>query len=150
MIAMRRLGLLLAVATALVTPAAAQARPCARPEASQPAASRVAGDWRGSAWSVLPATRPPVPQGAQDLGVAPDGMTLDRMLLLLEPSPAQQTALDALLANQQTAGSCAWHQWLSPAEFADTYANSVADVNAVAAWLQQSGFTVAPIPAGRG
>ena len=148
---MRRLCLLLAVAMALVTPAVAQAQTRARPEASQPATvSRVAGDWRGSASSVVPSSRPPVPLGAQDLGVAPGGTELDRMLLLLEASAAQQTALDALLANQQTAGLQAWHQWLSPAEFADTYSNSVADVNAVAAWLQQSGFAVAPIPAGRG
>jgi hypothetical protein len=111
---------------------------------------RIAGDWRASQWSTVPASRPPVPQGAVDLGIAPEGMQLQRMLLLLEPSPDQQSALDTELAKQQSADSCAWHQWLTPQQFADAFANSAADVNAMAAWLQQAGFTVAPIPAGRG
>ncbi len=71
-------------------------------------------------------------------------------MLLLEPSAAQQQALDALLANQQITGSCAFHQWLTPTQFAESYANSAADVNAVVAWLQEAGFTVAPLPASRG
>ena len=50
-----------------------------------------------------------------DLGVAPANTRLDRMLLLLEPSPARQQALDAFLQAQQTRGNCAYHEWLTPA-----------------------------------
>ena len=148
---MRRLGLPLALAMALGMVAAAQSRttPCARQEARGAAASRIAGDWQSSQLSSVPASRPPVPQAAVDLGFASEGMPLQRMLLLLEPSPEQQSSLDAELTRQQTAGSCVWHQWLTPEEFADAFANSAADVNAVSAWLQQAGFTVAAIPAGR-
>ena len=110
--------------------------------------SRIAGDWRAGQWSTVPASKPPAPQNAVDLGIA--GMPLQRMLLLLEPSPDQQSALDTELAKQQSADSCAWHQWLTPQQFADAFANNAADVNAVATWLEQAGFTVAPIPAGRG
>ena len=72
------------------------------------------------------------------------------MLLLLEPSAAQQKALDALLQAQQTRSNCAYHQWLTPAQFADSFANSAADAAAIAAWLTRQGFAVAPLPAGRG
>ncbi len=152
---MNRFGSALALALALGSAAAAQspqhaASPCARPATEAVAASRISGDWRAGDLSVLPASKPPVPQGASDLGVAPAGMRLDRMLLLLESSPAQQAALDAELANQQAQGSCGWHQWLTPAQFAGAYANSPTDVNAVVSWLQQAGFEVAPLPAGRG
>ncbi len=72
------------------------------------------------------------------------------MLLLLEPSAAQRAALDAELAAQQTPGSCEYHRWLTPQQFASAYANSAADVNAVAGWLRTQGFTVAPLAASRG
>jgi len=148
---MRRLGLTLALAMALGPAADAQLRstPCARSESQAAAGSRIAKDLPLSKLSVVSATKPPLPH-APDLGIAPGGMPLDRMLLLLEPSTAQQNALDAQLLKQQTAGSCAWHQWLTPAEFADAYANTAVDVNGIAAWLQQGGFVVAPIPTGRG
>ncbi len=75
---------------------------------------------------------------------------MDRMLLLLEPSAAQKQALDQELVDQQSVKSPQYHHWLTPAEFAEKYANSAADVTAVVAWLQSEGFTVAPLPAGRG
>ncbi|KAA6460198.1 hypothetical protein DYQ86_14220 [Acidobacteria bacterium AB60] len=149
---MSRLGLPLVLAMALGMAGAAQSRqaPCARPQSQAAAASRIAGEWTADDRSVVPATKPPLPPGATDAGLASAGMHLDRMLLLLQPSPAQTSALDAFLAAQQAPGSCAWHRWMSPAAFADAYANSAADVNAMVAWLQQAGFSVAPLPSGRG
>ncbi len=159
----KRFGLPLALAMALGMAAAAQwpatglaqaagqsgGVPCARPDLAGLPVSRVAGDWRSSAAVFVPASKPPLPGVSLDLGVAPAGMHLDRMLLLLEPSAAQQSALDAELSNQQNPGSCAFHQWLTPGQFADSYANSLADVNSVVAWLQGAGFMVAPLPASR-
>jgi hypothetical protein len=72
------------------------------------------------------------------------------MLLLLQPAAAQKQALDATLSALHTPGSCQYHQWLTPQQFADAYANSASDVNAVADWLRSQGFTVAAIPGGRG
>jgi subtilase family serine protease len=72
------------------------------------------------------------------------------MLLLLSPSPDQQAALTTELANQQNSASSEYHHWLTPAEFAAAYANSAADVAAVAAWLQAQGFQVASLPSSRG
>jgi subtilase family serine protease len=72
------------------------------------------------------------------------------MLLLLEPSAAQQQALTAELANQQNTASPEYHHWLTPAAFAAAYANSSSDVAAVVAWLQSQGFQVAQLPSGLG
>jgi len=160
---MNRFGLPLGLAMALGMAAAAQSpamavaqpaeqvagAPCARPDKNSAASSRIVGDLRSGVTAILQVTPVAASQG-RDLGVAPEGTRLDRILLLLEPSLAQQQALDTELARQQTAGSCAWHQWLTPAEFADSYANSTGDVIAVADWLREAGFTVAPIPSSRG
>jgi hypothetical protein len=71
------------------------------------------------------------------------------MMLLLEPSAAQKTALDAELTAQQTPGSCAFHQWLTPQSFAEDFTVSQEDAQQVAAWLTSQGFTVAPLPQSR-
>jgi hypothetical protein len=87
---------------------------------------------------------------AVDLGLAPGSTHLDRVILLLEPSPAQQRALDAELESQQTPGSCAYHAWLTPQQFADRFATLATDVNTVADWLNSEGFNVAALPASHG
>jgi len=112
--------------------------------------SRLAGDWRASSPSSIPALKPQSSQATADTGAATPSDGLQRMLLLLDPSAAQQQALTAELANQQNPASPEYHHWLTPAAFADAYANSAADVAAVSAWLQSQGLQVAPLPASRG
>ncbi len=109
----------------------------------------MAGDWRASPPAVI-AGRTKLPAGEADLGPAPGGARLERVLLLLEPSPEQRQALDAELANQQDPRSPEYHHWLTPSQFADRYANSVSDVAAIVSWLESEGLAVAPLPAGRG
>ena len=111
-------------------------------------ASRLSGDWRSSEAVAIAASRPPINLDAE--GSAPAGMKLDRMLLLLSPSAAQQQALATELADQQNPASPRYHQWLTPAAFGAAYSISAADVAAVSGWLQSQGFEVAPLPAGRG
>jgi subtilase family serine protease len=91
-----------------------------------------------------------LPKGAVSLGAAPAAVRLDRMLMLLEPSPEQRQALDDALANQQNPKSAQFHHWVTPTEFAAAYANSAADVGDLVSWLESAGFDVAPLPAGRG
>jgi hypothetical protein len=112
--------------------------------------SRLAGDWLSSPAVVISGSQPPAVDEANDLGPAPAGTRLDRMLLLLESSAAQRQALDAELANQQNPKSSEFHHWLTPKAIADGYANSLSDVGAVVSWLQSRGFAVAPLPSGRG
>ena len=118
--------------------------------ASVTTASRLAGDWRSAVAAVLPNSGPAQLRIATDLGSAPSSTSLQRMLLLLAPSAAQQQALTAKLADLQNPSSSSYHQWLTPAQYAASYANSASDVVAVVAWLQSEGFTVAALPAGRG
>jgi hypothetical protein len=142
-------ALLAATLIAAAQAAAGAQAPCPA-SATQPVpGSRLAGDWQSSPAATLRPGNPIAPPAGLDLGIAPANTRLDRMLLLLQPSPARQQALDAFLSAQQTPGNCAYHQWLTPAQFADQFANSAADVAAISAWLAQKGFSVAPLPAGR-
>ena len=116
--------------------------------------SRLAGDWRSAHIVTLPGSQPPQspsdpPTNLQPT-IAPPNARLDRMILLLAPSPTQQKALQAELAAQLNPASSEYHKWLTPSAFANAYSNSQADVAAVALWLQSQGFQVAPLPAGRG
>ncbi|MFP5235015.1 MAG: Ig-like domain repeat protein [Acidobacteriota bacterium] len=153
---MKRLGLGLAVGLAWAaalgaqSPAAAPAPACASAQAQVAPGARILGDWRASAPLPLPGSKPAVLTVGTDLGIASPDTRLDRMLLLLRPAPSQKQALDKTLSALQTSGSCQYHQWMTAQQFADAYANSASDVNAVADWLRGVGFTVAPIPAGRG
>lgn len=112
--------------------------------------SRLIGDWRSTPAISIPASQPPALAAGTDLGSAPSSTRLERMLLLLSPSPAQQQALSTKLSNQQNSSSPAYHHWLTSGAFAAAYSNSTEDVAAVAAWLGSQGFQVAPLPAGRG
>jgi len=77
-------------------------------------------------------------------------VTLERMLLLLQPTAAQQQSLDDLLSAQVTPESASFHKWLTPAEFASRFAVSATDAATVVAWLRGQGFTVAALPESRG
>jgi hypothetical protein len=120
------------------------------PARTQVSGSRLAGDWRGSVPVSIAASAPVLPASAVDRGEAPGGARLERMILLLQPSAARQQALTAKLAKLQDSASPDYHRWLTPASFAASYANSPADVAAVAAWLSGQGLEVAPLPASLG
>src|SRR5580704_8601950 len=75
----RRFSGMLAFAAAMLAASAA----------AQVPASRVPSDWRASQWVVI-AAKPALPQGTADLGAAPAGARVERVLLLLQPSAAQQ------------------------------------------------------------
>lgn len=146
----RRLAIVLGASLAFSLGAAIAQSPASRPAdlSTGPQVSRLAGDWRSTAAVAVPFSQPPV--ASSDLGLTPSSTRLERMLLLLSPSPDQQAALTAELANQQNSASSEYHHWLTPADFAAAYANSAADVAAVSAWLQAEGFQVSPLPASRG
>ncbi len=94
--------------------------------------------------NVYPLARPEF-----DQGLVNPATRLDRMLLLLNSSPAQQADLDALFAAQQDPQSPLYHQWLAPAEFGSRFGASDADLAQLTAWLAARGLTVDEILAGR-
>ncbi|MGC9159117.1 MAG: chitobiase/beta-hexosaminidase C-terminal domain-containing protein, partial [Terracidiphilus sp.] len=88
-------------------------------------------------------------QAVTDLGAVDDSQPADRMLLLLQRSPAQETALGNFIRDAHTPGSSSYHQWLTPSQFGRLYGPADSDVAAVTAWLESHGLTVNKVHAGR-
>jgi hypothetical protein len=88
-------------------------------------------------------------QAGTDMGKVEDSLPAGRMLLLLQHSPEQGTALADFLQAAHTPGSPAFHQWLKPEEFGRLYGPADSDVAAVTAWLESHGLTIDQVHAGR-
>ncbi len=87
---------------------------------------------------------------AQNQGaVAPDGLLLGKMTLVLKRSAAQETALKDLLDKQQNPKSPLFHRWLTPAEFGQQFGVAAEDLQKVTAWLQSQGLKVESVSPGR-
>ncbi len=84
-----------------------------------------------------------------DRGAAPPSLAMNRMLLVLQRSPAQEAALEQLLDQQQDQSSPNYHQWLTPQQFGQQFGPSDQDIQTITTWLQSHGFQVAPISNGR-
>ncbi len=63
------------------------------------------------------------------------------MRLVFSLTPAQQTALETLLQQQQDRSSANYHKWLTPEQYADRFGLSTADIQRAARWLRQQGFS---------
>ena len=93
---------------------------------------------------VHPKARPENDQGR----VSPS-LQLSWVTLTLAQSPAQQEALDQLIADQQTPESPEYHRWLTPEQFAERFGVSQSDMDQIAHWLESQGLTVAARARGR-
>ncbi len=77
-----------------------------------------------------------------DLGTAPATLPMERMLLVLKRSPAQEAALRKLLDDQQDKASPNYHKWLTPEIFGQQFGPTDGDMLTIASWLQSHGFQV--------
>jgi hypothetical protein len=77
-----------------------------------------------------------------DLGMAPASLPMQRMLLVLKRSPAQQAQLTKLLDEQQDKSSPNFHRWLTPESFGNQFGPSDEDIQTIKSWLQSHGFQV--------
>ena len=91
----------------------------------------------------------PFANAANDRGAAPDGMQLDRIQLVLQRSPAQETALRQLVAQMHTPGSASYHQWLTPDQFGAQFGASDQDIATIESWLGSHGFAVSKVNPGK-
>jgi subtilase family serine protease len=87
----------------------------------------------------------PLAQPRFDRGPVSDSLPSERMILLLQRSPERVSALRQFLLDLHTQGSPRYHHWLTPEEFGTSYGLADSEVAAVAAWLQQHGFSVARV-----
>jgi subtilase family serine protease len=92
----------------------------------------------------------PLANAVNDRGAAPDGMQLDRMQLVLQRSPDQETALRQLIAQVHAPGSPNYHQWLTPDQFGAQFGASDQDIATIESWLGSHGFAVSKVNPGRG
>ena len=109
--------------------------------AQQPA-NRVldAIDTRSTA--ALPGSISPRIAAGLDMGRLDPATPLNGVTIYFSPTPEQQAQLDALVAAQQTPGSPYYHAWLTPAQYANKFGLSDADLAKVEGWLESEGFNV--------
>jgi len=91
----------------------------------------------------------PLAQSLTDLGTAAPTLSMQRMLLVLKHSAAQEAAITQLIDAQQEKDSPSYHHWLTPAEFGQQFGASPQDIQTVTAWLHSQGFQVTQISQGR-
>jgi Pro-kumamolisin, activation domain/Bacterial Ig-like domain (group 3) len=84
-----------------------------------------------------------------DMGEAPGSLAMNRMLLVLQHTTAQEAAIQQLLAEQQNQASPSFHQWLTPQQYGQMFGPAVQDIETITTWLQSHGFEVANVSPGR-
>jgi hypothetical protein len=115
----------------------------------QASVHRIAGAIDESNVVTLTGNVHPLARPEFDRGAVSAETRLERMVLVLAPSAAQQAELDALTEAQQEPGSGLYHQWLTPAAYGARFGVSDADLSEITGWLQGHGFAVEPVAAGR-
>jgi len=80
-------------------------------------------------------------RNAADLGRADNNQQLTGILLSFAKTPAQEAALQELLADQQNPASPEYHRWLTPEQFGDRFGANPEDIAKVVQWLSGAGFS---------
>jgi hypothetical protein len=127
-----------AAGLALVAPFAAFAQTSAIP-------ARIVTQINESSLTTLRGNTHPLARPQYDQGAVADSMPMHRMLLLLQRSAQQETALRTLIDQQQSKTSPSFHQWLTPQQFGQQYGAAPADIQTVTSWLTSHGFQVARV-----
>jgi subtilase family serine protease len=110
-------------------------------QTTPPAANRI-GAIEESSLVVLRGNRHPLATPANDRGEVSSDLPMERMLLVLTRDATAESALQSLLTRQQDKSSPDFHTWLSPAQFAERFGASPADLQKITAWLTSHGFHV--------
>src|SRR5271154_6977230 len=84
-----------------------------------------------------------------DQGALADETPLRRMVLILQRSPEQESALQQLIDQQQDKTSSTYHQWLTPETFGAAFGPTDRDLSAVTTWLSSHGFSGVEVNAAR-
>jgi uncharacterized membrane protein len=90
----------------------------------------------------LPGNVHPALARAKSVASVDASFPMEHMILLLQPEPAQQTALDALVAQQHDPHSSLYRQFLAPQQYAERFGVSQNDIDKITEWLTQQGFQV--------
>jgi hypothetical protein len=115
---------------------------------AQPAA-RITQAVNDSALFRVPNSTHPLTAGASDIGRVDGNQRMDRMVLVLKPSDAQEAELDRLIDRQHDKESADYKKWITPEQYGKQFGVSESDLNRVKAWLQQEGFRIDTVAHGR-
>jgi hypothetical protein len=86
---------------------------------------------------------------SHDRGKAPANLPMDRMILVLKRSPAQEAAFQAYLADHGDKDSPNYHHWLTATQFGEQFGLNDQDMAVITGWLQSHGFTLDVVSKGR-
>jgi len=84
----------------------------------------------------------PALRHAADLGRLSGSAAMNHMVMVLQPSPEQNHALQSLLDQQLDSGHANFHKWMTPEQFGTQFGVADADIAQVTSWLTQQGFAV--------
>lgn len=108
--------------------------------------NRVAGKIDDTQVTTLQGNVHPMARAEFDRGVVNAETALSGLVFQLNPSTAQQAALDALVEAQHDPQSPLYHQWLTPAEYGARFGASEQDLVTITRWLFGHGFVVQEVP----
>ena len=90
----------------------------------------------------LPGNALPEVRAATDLGLEPDSMPMEHMVLLLRRPTEREAALKKFMGEQTDVRSPNYHHWLTPQEFGDRFGLAQEDLKSLSSWLKTAGFSV--------
>lgn len=114
---------------------------------AQAPANRISGRIDEAQVTTLLGNVHPMARWEFDEGVINGETPLGQMMLQLQPSAAQQAALETLMEAQHDPNSTLYHQWLTPAQYGARFGASEQDLATITGWLAEHGFRVDEIPA---
>jgi pseudomonalisin len=115
---------------------------------AQTPANRVAAEIDENQVTTLLGNVHPMARAEFDRGAVSAETPLDHLIFQLQPSQAQQAALDELVEAQHDPQSPLFHHWLTPAEYGARFGASLQDLARITIWLTEHGFVVDEITAG--
>jgi subtilase family serine protease len=83
-----------------------------------------------------------------DLGAADPALTIERAIMILRGSNAQEADLEQFLHSVQSRGHADYHRWLTPQAFGQRFGAAMADIAVIRAWLRSEGFRLEEQPLG--
>ena len=86
---------------------------------------------------------------ANDQGRVDSGLLLRHVTLMLPPSDAKQTELNAFLDRLQDPAFPDYHRWLTPEQYGARFGAATTDIARVTSWLRTQNLTVDSVGRGR-
>ncbi len=117
---------------------------------SQQAASRIPHGIDEENLVTLKGNVPLQARAQNDHGEVRGSLPMERMILVLKRSDAQEKLLQAAISAMHDPKSAQFHKWLTPAQFGKLYGPSDADIAKLTRWLSGHGFHVNNVAQGRG